>query len=90
MSARRADNRDVLMDLDAQEVATPSLRGRLVTLDEPPPADAKLFDRHFALLDERDHAPSSRVASGKKPKAKPTAMEESKAERPMGRGSAAD
>lgn len=90
MSANRADDRDTLMDLDSEEAATPSLRGRLVRLDEPPPADAKLFDKHFALLDERDHARSSKAVGGKKPKVKPTAMEESKADKSTRRGSAAD
>jgi len=91
MSAKRADDRDVLMDLDSEEAATPSLRGRLVSLDEPPPADAQIFDKHFALLDERDHARNPKAAGGKKPpKAKPTAMEEAEPEKSTRRRSAAD
>ena len=86
MSAKQADALETMVDLDLEKAAAPSLRGRLVSLDEPPPPDAKLFDKHFALLDERDHARTRSAAEGKKAKkGRPMAMEESKPDKPATR-----
>jgi hypothetical protein len=50
------------------------LRGQLITLDEPPPIDAEIFDKYFALLDERDHARGQKT----RPQKRPHSLEETK------------
>ena len=59
------------------ESATPA-RYRLVTPQELPPADAKVFEEHFALLDERDarvpERPDGSRPTARKPK--PITLEE--------------
>lgn len=72
------------MELDdavTDETVT-GLRGKLITLDEPPPVDAEVFDKHFALLDERDHARSQK----RKPdKQRPVSLEETRTDKESGR-----
>ena len=74
MSTASEGNRQIGMEIDREEAET-SLRGKLVTLDEAAPVDPEVFDKYFALLDERDHARSQKPRPDKQ---KPMKMDESR------------
>jgi hypothetical protein len=81
MTTPSDNSRPVSMDLDREEAET-SLRGKLVTLDETAPVDPEVFDKHFALLDERDHARSPKPTPDKK---RPMKMDESRPDKEQGK-----
>ena len=74
--------------MDMDEEATPALSG-LVSLDELPPVDAEMFDKHFALLDERDHGRGPK-GSQRSDKKRPMALEEARPDKPTRAGRSKD